>query len=96
MTATYGDSSVVTYGYDVLDNLRMTSETLSGWNHRHEYGTDGRMARIVDPSAPTVSVIGYSYNTRGNATSRTSATGFVPSTSSIVSDEANRVRSMTT
>ncbi|MCR6702645.1 MAG: RHS repeat-associated core domain-containing protein [Dokdonella sp.] len=41
-------------------------------------------------------MIGYSYNTRGNATSRTSATGFIPNTSSIVSDEANRVRSMTT
>jgi YD repeat-containing protein len=71
-------------------------ETLSGRNHRHEYGTDGRLTRIVDPAAPTVSVIGYSYNDRGNATSRTSATGFIPNTSSIVSDEANRVRSMTT
>jgi RHS repeat-associated protein len=97
LTTTYGyNSRVVTYGYDVLDNLRTTSETLSGRNHRHEYGTDGRLTRIVDPAAPTVSVIGYSYNARGNATSRTSATGFIPNTSSIVSDEANRVRSMTT
>jgi RHS repeat-associated protein len=97
LTTTYGyNSRVVTYGYDVLDNLRTTSETLSGRNHRHEYGTDGRLTRIVDPAAPTVSVIGYSYNARGNATSRTSATGFVPNTSSIMSDEANRVRSMTT
>ncbi|MCR6702642.1 MAG: hypothetical protein NVV68_16500 [Dokdonella sp.] len=97
LTTTYGyNSRVVTYGYDVLDNLRTTSETLSGRNHRHEYAANGRLTRIVDPAAPTVSVIGYSYNDRGNATSRTSATGFIPNTSSIVSDEANRVRSMTT
>jgi RHS repeat-associated protein len=57
-----------------------------------------RLTRIIDPAAPTVSVIAYSYNNndRGNATSRTSATGFIPNTTSIVADEANRVRSMTT
>ncbi|HUD43908.1 MAG TPA: hypothetical protein VMR06_18135 [Dokdonella sp.] len=48
LTTTYGyNGRVVTYGYDVLDNLRTTSETLSGRNHRHEYGTDGRSPKNI-------------------------------------------------
>ncbi|ANB16711.1 RHS repeat domain-containing protein [Dokdonella koreensis] len=95
-TTTYAyNGRTFTYGYDLLDNLRTTRETPVGRNHRHEYAADGRLTRIVDPAASSTAVIGYTYDARGNATSRTSATGFVPNATSIVVDEASRVRSAT-
>ncbi|MBN8480990.1 MAG: hypothetical protein J0L88_05290 [Xanthomonadales bacterium] len=92
-TTTYiYDGGTFSYTYDPLDNLRTTQRS-PGRNLRHEYSaTTGRLTRLYDPASPGTDVIGYGYDARGNATSRTSATGFVPSQSFVV-DEGNRVRS---
>lgn len=95
MTTAY-NARTFSYTYDVLDNLRTTSANAGGRNLRHWYADDGRLTRLFDPANASLDVIAYTYDDRGNATSRTSATGFIPSTASIVPDEANRVRSMTT
>ncbi|ANB16339.1 Hypothetical protein I596_302 [Dokdonella koreensis DS-123] len=93
-TATYTyNGSTFTYDYDLQNNLRTTHKTPDGRNHRHEYAADGRPTRIIDPAAPSTAVIGYTYDALGSATSRTSATGFLPNTTAIVVDEAHRVRS---
>lgn len=95
MTTAY-NSRTFSYTYDPLDNLRTTSASAGGRNLRHAYGAFGQLTRLFDPANPSLDVIAYTYDDRGNATSRTSATGFVPNTTSIVPDTANRVRSMTT
>jgi len=81
-TTTYiYDGGTFSYTYDPLDNLRTTQRS-PGRNLRHEYSaTTGRLTRLYDPASPGTDVIGYGYDARGNATSRTSATGFVPSQS---------------
>jgi RHS repeat-associated protein len=95
MTTAY-NARTFSYTYDLLDNLRTTSASAGGRNLRHAYAADGRLTRLFDPANPSLDVIAYTYDDRGNATSRTSATGFIPNTTSIVPDTANRVRSMTT
>jgi RHS repeat-associated protein len=95
MTTAY-NARTFSYTYDLLDNLRTTSASAGGRNLRHAYAADGRLTRLFDPANPSLDVIAYSYDDRGNATSRTSATGFIPNTTLIVPDTANRVQSMTT
>jgi|GEM_PF-303292 len=95
MTTAY-NSRTFSYTYDPLDNLRTTSANAGGRNLRHAYGAFGQLTRLFDPANPSLDVIAYTYDDRGNAKSRTSATGFIPNTTLIVPDTANRVQSMTT